>query len=277
LVSILTGTGNIRLEATPAAGPPPDGLWSAWKLAAQVQLGVLGVPVVQDGFAIGKARGNAKFDVHAGPENTSVTVALRDSKIQLVNAKMPLPASIPTNPAVRILDWAESPPSDSALEGSGNLRLDVSLPTPLMVEGSGSAIGLSGRMVLDRRGTLARVEGGLRLIPGGVFHLFDNPFVIRTGIITFRETSPRQGTTAESENRALSPCTTMRRFMRGRWTSSSMEDHSRHPVATELRGPLRQVPPHPSSAPEYQILTLLITGRVDTVVNKKYEGKSRDW
>jgi outer membrane protein OmpA-like peptidoglycan-associated protein len=280
----LTGAGRIKLEATPSSGAPREGLWSAWKITSRFDLELLRLPVLQDGFPIGTARGKARIDLVARPGSTSALLAFRDGKVVLVEHKMHLPASIPSNPAVRVLDWlGKLKPSDSILEGSGRLKLDVLMVTPLTVEGPGGSVALTGRMVLDRRGSLARVDGGLTLVPGGVFHLFDNPFVIRSGVVTLlggdiaaRKTANLKAGAAGQvamHDRDAAPLALPLDVVVDVLAEGTTVDTR---VATEIRGPMRMPelllasdPP----LPEYQILTLLITGRVDTV--DEHDGEVR--
>jgi len=280
----LSGTGRITFAPTPSGAEPAGGLWSAWKLSSVFDLALSKLPVLQDGFPIGTARAKAHVETASAPGDTAISVAFSDGNIDLVDQKMPMTATPASNTSVRVLDWlGKVKPSKNALEGEGHLRLEVQMRTPMTMTGTGSTLGLTGRMVLDRKGTLARVEGGLQVMPGGVFHLFDNPFVIRTGIITLLggDIAARKAAdleAAEPGRIAMRDTDTAQKALPLDIIIDVLAEGTTVDtrVATELRGPLNRPELLLASSPElpeYQILTLLITGRVDAV--DEHDGEVR--
>jgi len=278
----LQGQGEARLVLTPADLPATARLWSGWRLTSTGSLTLQELPFLQEGLPVGRLDGRLTVATIMQAGETELRVDLAEAEVQLGEQKMTLPATVPTNPAVRLIDWlGQVRPSTSLLAGEGRLHLELALPTPLTVTSEQIALALAGKLVLDRQGTLTAVTGGLELQPGGQFTLFDNPFVIRSGSFTLLG-GDLAATPALELEEGESPATALHDpdaepkarpleavldvLAEGRAVETR--------VGVEVRGPLRQpelLLASDPALPEYQILTLLITGRVDAVDERNGE------
>jgi len=272
----LTGSGQIRLEPTPAGGPPEGGLWSAWRLAAAASLRLDRFPALQEELPVGLVDGSVAVDLLAIPERTEWRITVGRTDVKLTNARIPEAAAIPRHPAVRILDWTgEALPSESFLAGRGHLHVELDLEEPIHVTGPDLELDLLGRLVLDRRDDDAETMGGLTILPGGRFEVFDNPFEVSSGQLTLAggnvrdrarldqgEKGPGGAVLGDPDRpaRAVPLEPVIELSARGR----AVDTH----VLLQVRGPGRRpelVLLSSPALPEYQIMTLLITGRADAV------------
>jgi outer membrane protein OmpA-like peptidoglycan-associated protein len=184
---------------------------------------------------------------------------------------------------VRLLDWLGRVETGNDLFGSGEstARLRLALADPVQLSGEKFSVALSGDTVVQRKRDVVTVEGGFEAKRGGEFRLFDNLFAIRSGRLAIlpgvlnRRASVLGSSAAEqadessitielkdpdrpTEARPLDPIVEF--TAEGRVIDTL--------VVVQVRGPttrpelvLVSDPP----LPEYQILALLITGRVDAV------------
>lgn len=265
----LTGNGAVTLTATP---PGHDGpLWSAWRLDGDAELAVASFPMVQAALPVARADGTVRAEVAAGPGELRVNVAVNGGRLALTGEKVPDATPIPSDPAVRTrTSSGEDASGGSILAGGGHLALAVDLVDPVEVRGNGIRLAVGGRLALDRRGPVVRVDGGFDVLPEGRFRLFDNRFEVRSGRLTLAEGRLDRPATGEGAAEVLAdpdrppvarPLDPVLDFV-GR--SKVVDTH----VMVKLQGRaarpelvLASVP----SLPPYQVLTLLIVGRVDVV------------
>ncbi len=273
----ISGTGQVVLDATPAGHDSSKGLWSDWKVTGGLEVLMERFPFIHDTFPNGIINGAMNVGMEAGPGDTAFKVQISKTNVKLLDVYMPSAAAIPTNRVVRVLDWSgEAQYSDSVFAGQGHLNVDFELVDPIHVKGAGTDMKLVGQMIVDRQDTIAKVLGGFKALPGGTFDLFENQFTVRSGTLTLMS-----GDLADRGELDLS--------QEGPATTGGLRDPNKPPEAVPLepvmefvaygvavdthvlvkvRGPGRKPelvlvsnPP----LPEYQILTLLITGRVDAV------------
>jgi outer membrane protein OmpA-like peptidoglycan-associated protein len=265
----LAGSGAVRLTATP---PGHDGpLWSAWGLVGGAELVVASFPVVQAALPVARADGTLTAELIAEPDALRVDVAVTGGRLKLTGEKVPDATPIPSDPAVRTrMLPGEDEDAGGLLAGGGHLALTVDLIEPVPVEGNGIKLTVGGRLALDRAGPVVRVDGGFDVLPKGRFQLFDNRFEVRSGRLTLAEGRLDRPATGEGGADVLAdpdrppvvrPLDPVLDFV-GR--SKVVDTH----VMVKLQGRaarpelvLASVP----SLPPYQVLTLLIVGRVDVV------------
>jgi outer membrane protein OmpA-like peptidoglycan-associated protein len=270
----LAGRGEIVVEPTPASGPE-GGLYSRFRVATGLGLAFDRLPVVLDGMPIGTLAATAKIRQVVRPGDTRLDVEVSGGRVELTEHSMWQPRSIPKNPAVHEIDaLGNVRPDRSFFAGRGHMRFDLKLATPFELRGAGSALALTGGLTLDRDGTRVRVDGGLAVRPGSELDLFDNPFVVKAGLVTLLggEAGARKGlrvgggaasaTLADPDQpvRAEPFDVVVDVLAEGATVDTR--------VAVEIRGPWARpelLLGSDPELPEYQILTLLVTGRVDTV------------
>ncbi len=265
----LQGEGALTLVATPPGHEGP--LWSAWRAEGAASVTVAGFPVVQPGIPVARADGTIRANLVAGPGSFDAKIALHGGLLQLTGEKLVDVTPIPSDPGVRVRSLDRPGPAvHSPLAGGGHLGLDLALIDPVTVRGQGLDLSVGGRLVLDRRGPVVRVDGGFEVLPGGRFRLFDNRFDIRAGRMTLAEGRLDRPETAGSQAEVLAdpdrppqvrPLDPVVDLVA---RAKVVETH----VLVKLQGRasrpelvLVSVP----SLPPYQVLTLLIVGRVDVV------------
>lgn len=265
----LSATGQLVHAMTP---PGHDGpLWSAWRVEGVADLAVARFPVVQAGLPVARADASLHAVLAAGPGDLDVALAVSGGRVKLTGEKVPDATPIPSDPGVR-MHRAGVPAGEGAsfLAGGGHLALVVDLVEPVPVKGQGIDLKIGGRLALDRRGPVVRVDGGFETLPGGRFPLFDNRFDVRAGRLTLAEGRLDRTAADGGDGGVLAdpdrppvvrPLDPVLEFVA---RSKVVDTH----VLVRLQGRasrpelvLASVP----SLPPYQVLTLLIVGRVDVV------------
>jgi outer membrane protein OmpA-like peptidoglycan-associated protein len=268
----LTAKGTARLVVTPVGAAADAGLWSAWKLDASAHAALARFPVVQPDVPIGLVDATLDAVVKAGPGDLGVSLTLGGVDAQLTSERVPRASAIPTNAGVRFVDWMRGASERGGAASVDRFALDVALADPMRVHGEGSELTLDGRFALERLGPVVRVDGGLDVQPGGNLTMFGHRFDVRGGQFTLAE--GHLGRTAEAgpdgapdaAPKALPGEAVMNLVTRG----LAQDTH----VLLKVQGPAARpslvmvsVPP----LPEYQILTLLILGRLDVVDDRNGE------
>ncbi|MCA9539566.1 MAG: translocation/assembly module TamB domain-containing protein, partial [Myxococcales bacterium] len=274
----LTGEGEARWVITP---PGHDGpLWSGRHLEGHLDLRLANFPFVRPGLPLGVINAGVRVATEAAPGDKSLTVEVGAAHVALTDAEVPAARGIPRNRAVRYRDWAGAlRVTDSVFAGAGRLAVGLTLKEGITVEGRSTRLQFGGGVQIERLDDLAQVQGAFT-ITDGRFDLFDNPFTIREGRF-FTTGGDLAARAAQAENPlagratlhdvdapldavALEPQLDVTAF--GRVIDTD--------VTVRVVGPSRRpqlmltsVPP----LPEYKILTLLITGRVDAVDDRNGE------
>lgn len=272
-----TGTGELKLRATPEGRRAPGAsLWDAWQTTGRFEVKLTRFPIVTDLFPISLVDGSAELQLDARPDDTVATLTVARTEVELTDEELPQAATVPTNAAVRLVGWRGEAVEERFLAGDGRLRVEVVLAGPLHLHGSGVDLTWQGRMALDRLDRLARVEGGFDAQPGGHITLFEHRFAVNRGNLTlmggnldaiYDEGEVEEGGVGQASLRdpdrppaalPLDPLVDLRAL------GLAVDTY----VQVRVRGPwhkpelsLVSSPP----LPEYQILTLLVTGRVDAV------------
>lgn len=270
-IGSMTGQGSVTLAATPKDAPADLPLWSDWRLGIAVQLIADRFPFIHDSLPNGTLDTDVTIDGLMRPGDTRARLALRGTTVHMTPIRMPSADAIPHHRAVRTLDWRgavrEAP---SVFAGTGKLEIEAVLHDPIYIEGDGVDMHLDGGMTIRRDGHMASTEGGFTARPGGVFRLFDNPFVVVGGGLRMQGGDLRRVIEVEAghamlrdpdrkvEARALEPIIELR-------AQSKVVDTE---VVVAVNGPARRpelILESQPPLPEYRLLTLLITGRVDAV------------
>lgn len=270
-IGTLTGQGTVSLDATPDDAARDLPLWDAWRLGLAVQLRADRFPFIHDTLPNGTFDTDVTIDALLQPMETRAQLAIRNAKVQLTGVRMPSAQAIPHHRAVRSLDWTGAIQSEpSVFAGDGKLTVTAVLDEPIHIEGEGVDMDLTGQLTIRRDGHQAETEGGFQAQPGGTFQLFGNPFVVQSGGLRMAGGDLQQMVEVEAghamlqdpdkpiEARPLEPIIELR--AQGQVVDTVVD--------VAVLGPgrrpeliLESDPP----LPEYRILTLLITGRVDAV------------
>ena len=276
---LLEASADLRWQATPGDADPARGLWGDWRLEAALQAKAEEFPLVQPGLPVSVVKGEARVEARARPGDAAVSVSVASADVRFTKESLPKVRGIPVNPSVRVVDWLGHESGGGWLAGAGHLVLDVFLDPAARVHGEGVDLQVGERMVLDRRGPVVRVDGGLEAAKGGRFRLFGNRFEVKEGRFTLAEghllrraeAAGGQGGAAALGDPDQPPVALplepiLELVARGRSVGTD--------VLVKVQGPVRRpelvlasVPP----LPEYQLLTLLIMGRADAVDDKNGE------
>ncbi|MFT5432774.1 MAG: hypothetical protein ACI9OJ_003477, partial [Myxococcota bacterium] len=258
-----SASGRFKLNTEVPPKSADSGLWDSWHLMGSAAMKLERFPVVVEGFPVSLV--DATVDVTAEIEKgvSALDVIVRDGAVTITEEELPNTASVPHNGLVSIgaTEDGSRNGSTSPLAGKGRLVLKATLQTPVSVKGKTVDLKLSGALQLDRKGTRAEVTGGFDIAPGGRFDLFENEFDITGGKVTLTEGLVGAGNAdprPAGEAVALQP--TLSLVARAKVIDTS--------VLVKLRGPMAKqelVLVSVPALPEYQIMTLLIIGRVDTV------------
>lgn len=274
-------TGGVSASARavwrglPATAPGTRDVLADWGLSGEGRLVARDVPFVQPEIPLGllSSRMEARFEARPGGSDTQVV--LYETRLVTSGEHLPPARAIPRNLGVRNRDWlARVQPAESPLAGEGHLGLVVELATPVEIEGDDTALRLAGRMALARDGALVKVDGGFDVMAGR-FVLFKNPFTLRGGRFTLQSGDLEAHGGLDTRAAGVGDV--------------RLHDPSRPPEAVPLepvvslvangyvvdtdvtvavRGPVRQPQLVLRSNPplaEYQILTLLVTGRANAL------------
>jgi hypothetical protein len=271
----LTGSAQAKWHTTPAGATPTHDVWADWTLSATGALNAEAVPFVQPEIPIGLLTGRMNTRWTAGPGRLDTLFEITDTRLETSRESLPPARAIPRNPGVRNRDWlARVRPADSFLAGEGHLGLTVKLLTPVVIEGEDTALRLTGEMIMNRDAEQVRVEGGFDVLDGH-FVLFENPFTLRQGRFTLQagDLSSREAVDTRAggagEANLLDPEKAPQAVplepVLSLLANGYVVDTD---VTVGVRGPARQPQLVLRSNPplaEYQILTLLVTGRANAL------------
>ncbi len=270
-VGQLTGHGDLLLSATPPGTAPDAPLWSAWQLLSQFEVTGRRLPFVQALVPNGLADAIVSVSSVQGPGEADVQVTVREAKVDLTTVRLPAASAVPYNGRVQVLDWAggrQGP--DRLFAGDGHLKLKVILARPVDVRGDGVTLRLGGTLALDRDAERATVLGGFDVLEGA-FTLFENRFRLRRGRLTLQGgvLSEDADDVAQDVARLRNPDAPPKAYPLEPVFDWLAEGEAQGTyVDMAIRGPARRpelVLASDPPLPEYRILTLLITGRVDAV------------
>ncbi len=271
----LAGAGRVRFRATPQSGPPASGLWSAWSLVSAVAVNAAAVPLLQDGLPIGTIEGQTTLTTISVPNDTALDLSVAQGKVNVSEHILLQPSTIIKNAWVHQFDaLGDVRPGHGIFAGTGHLKASLRFATPFVIAGEGNTISLTDGLTLDRQDSIVKVEGGFTVTAGSDFDLFDNPFRVISGKVTLLggEVGARksvdvrggagQATLADPDQpiRAEPFDLVVDILAEG----STVDTR----VAVEIRGPWSKpelLLGSDPELPEYQILTLLITGRIDAL------------
>lgn len=261
-------SGECSIVLTPSATPAKAPLYSNWSANGRWNVAFEKYPLVQEGIPVSLLDGGADLVLEATPKAASVKIALGRSYVQVTSEELPAAASLPSDDAIHSTDWLGRATWRS-FDLDHTFTLDLSLPDGLLVEGEGIELHLGGQMVMTQRGPLVEVKGGLEVEPRGEISLFHNRFNIRGGLLTLAQgnlarpaAAPATGAQAIADAQRPPEASPLEVVMDLAARTAVGDTH----VLVRVMGPskrpqllLQSVP----NLPEYQILTLLIMGRVD--------------
>ncbi len=270
----LDGGGVARWTITPAAHAGP--LWSAWRVTAEGRLALDDIPLVRPGLPAGLLDAGVRLDAVAEPAQTTADIRVEAVDLRLTGFRLADARPIARNGAVRRRSQGTLRRADAWLAGDGDLDLTLHLPGG-RVEGDDTALEFGGAVTVRRRGDDFTVDGGIET-RGGRFRLFDNPFELTGGRFSIEPgTIDPQRAVAVAIGQAhlaevdtapaadpLDPTIDVRAA--GRVVETD--------VKVRIVGPSRRpslILESDPPLPEYQILTLLITGRVDAIDERNGE------
>ncbi|MCA9546894.1 MAG: translocation/assembly module TamB domain-containing protein, partial [Myxococcales bacterium] len=270
-VGTWAGSGHLELAASPEGDPTAVPLWSAWALTTALDLTARRVPFLHPLVSAGLADGHVAVHSVQRPGDTQATVTVDGARVDLTAIRMPPAQAIPHNGRIQVVDWAGRARGPERLfVGDDHLALTVALAEPVTVEGDGVRLRIGGTLALDRTAERAEVTGGFDVLEGE-FSLFENPFTLRRGRISLQggplvtvegdltaETARLRDPDAPPKAAALEPIFD--------WLAEGEVVGTYVDLA--IRGPARRpelILASDPPLPEYRILTLLVTGRVDAV------------
>lgn len=267
------GQGKLDFKATPEEINSGD-LWSQWKLEGGFEFILEKFPVVQRGFPVSIVQGSLNVNLIGEPGKTDIVFELDSMEVNLTEEELPRTSSIPNNRTVNVIDsFGADLTEDNLLAGEGHLHLEILANNPIWIHGPKADLQIDGHVILDRTDDIVRVEGGFTPLPGGILMLFENEFEIRTGFATIAEGYLGEISKEQMEVGAVewrdaeerAPEAAPLEFELDMVAKGLVVDTH---VVVKLHGPVRRplltlmsVPP----IPEYQIMTLLVSGRVDAV------------
>lgn len=274
-----SGSISATLVTAPAPATEAGGPFASFHLSGDGALTLQHFPVVQPGLPVGRANGEVKLRTSLGRAERRLQVLVQGGTVELSARELPEVRALPrrsdgTRDAVAGDGEREADASDV-------LRvLDLRLTAPVVVTGPDLEVALSGGWTVERQGGLATVQGALELLKGGRFALFDNPFVLERGevrlpggrlgadareaVLGSRSAQVGLARAARSKTRPLEPVVSF--VSQGVAVDTS--------VLVAVHGPAQRpelVLFSSPSLPEYQIMTLLITGRADAVDDRNGE------
>ncbi len=269
------GSGQLELIATPPGKPPAEGLWSQWSMKGAFDGGLERFPFIHDSFPNGLVDTKFRAELEAGPGETNLELVVDGGSLFVSEAHiLPEAAAIPENRGVRLIDWrGDVDASRSFLEGDGHLRARVWLAAPFKVRGETTELDFTGGVVVDRVDRDVAVEGAFEARKGGEFHLFDNEFTVLGGTLTVaggnldEREALAQGPAQLADPNAATAAVPLELVIDFAARGYAVDTY----VLLQVRGPLRRpelILASSPALPEYQILTLLITGKVDAVDEK---------
>ena len=214
-------------------------------------------PIVHPDFPVSLLTTNLEVEHEMRLSDSALEVRATGSHIQVLDEHLPQTSTIPSNDDISFVD-----DQNDEATGRSNYEVRLVLQEPMRVAGGGTDVMLLGELAVQRRGDIVNVDGGFRANPGGEFRLFDNRFIVRDGLLTIQPGNVRRRLTMDDtglrEPAPTDPVVSLvaDHTSEDTWVVVRIDGAMKRPSLT-----LRSLP----ALPEYQILTLLITGRVDTV------------
>lgn len=246
----LEGTGKLaRTEG-------PEG--ARWTLGLEGDFVASKFPWVQRDFPVGKIDGRGEFGASFAFGRQDVRLKLGRVDVGLLNEALPKSDAIPANPDVVFVEDLE----DLEARQSGQFLLEVEALEGIHVGGEGVDATVFGRMAMAREGDVVNVEGGFDVEEGGRLSLFDYPFRLMSGRVTLAPGNLRRPTQLQEdgafEPAAMEPVIALsaESEVEGTFVLVRLDGTLQRPTLT-----LASLP----AVPEYQIMTLLVTGRLDAV------------
>ena len=238
--------------------------WEQWHFRHEVDVALKRAPFVHDSFPISLIDATLRATIHTTPQRTVAQVTVFDALVETTKESLPVVNPIPANDDVVFIDKRPAPGAAGlakVLKGEGELRLDLVLERPVLIRGPSATIRLVGAMAMVREGQRVEVEGGLRPEPGGRLELYENEFEVISGRLSLEAGhlgKPVADEPGRPVARPLEPVLAM----------AAKGEVNGTQVLVRLEGPLEQPSLLLSSEPplpEYQIMTLLVTGRADVL------------
>ncbi len=245
---------------SPTGAETGEGLWGRWKAGAEAELTLKRFPFVQRDFPFGLVDSDLKMTGEWTKVGSKVSVDVGKSTIDLIAEQLPKTKSIPFNNDIEFVDSTV----DATTVGRKDLGLTINVESVRLV-GQGTDIKVGGTVHVHREDDIVHVKGGLDTERDGVFSLFDNPFKVTKGRVTLAEGNLRRaarlGEDGAPEPSAMEPVIALaaQSEVEGTYVLVRLDGAVQRPTLT-----LASLP----AVPEYQIMTLLVTGRVDAVDDK---------
>lgn len=242
----------------PKAGQAGGSIWSGWDAEVKGDAQMVKFPFVQRDFPLGLIDSTLHLEATASQAETQVGLTIGKTELALIDERLPRIETIPTNKDVV---FAEEVIGQASKHRRG-LTFVVVADEGVHVVGQGAEATVSGQISVKRRDPIVEVDGGLKVEPGGVFTLFDNSFSISSGVVTVAEGNllrpARLGENGAREPAPMEPIVTLaaQSEVEGTHVLVRLDGSMQRPTLT-----LASLP----AVPEYQIMTLLVTGRVDAV------------
>ncbi|MFO8072892.1 MAG: translocation/assembly module TamB domain-containing protein [Polyangia bacterium] len=220
-------------------------LGSEGRLAARLRLALVRFPFVRPGLPEGTIDSKIEMDLSLDEESTEVEFSFSETEVRLLTQTASrAPRSVHDMENVVFLDEQRSEEPSGRSGDSGKMELSLDVSDSLLIEGPDVVMRWTGGATLAIDGEEAEASGGIRLTSGR-FVLLGNDFRVEQGVLTLPGSGggmPYIDLSARTETSEASVLVTVR----GRVT--------RPELVLESDPPLTQ----------YQILTLLLTGRTDT-------------
>lgn len=212
-------------------------------------------PFVRPGIPEGYVDIKLLAKVNHVPDATSIELEFRDTVIKLFERSVSrVPKDIPEDSNVSFSenerkeeDRTTAKKEAASSRDNGETKVILDLTDPVEIRGPGIDMRWAGKFTLHSRGKTSTVRGGVRAFPGQL-QLLQNTFEIESGEIRL----PSQG--------VLDP------FIRVQAKATTAEAE----ITATMRGRLSKPELTLSSIPpmsQYQIVSLLVTGRSDTTKN----------
>ncbi len=230
-------------------------LGSGGRLAARLRLALVRFPFVRPGLPEGTIDSRIEMDLSLDEESTAAELSLSETEVRLLTqTALRAPRSVHDMDNV-VFVGEQSAEEPSGQSGSEKMELSLEVSDSLLIEGPDVMMRWTGGATLAIDGEESEASGGIRLTSGR-FVLLGNDFRVEQGVLTLPGSGggmPYIDLTARTETSEASVLVTVR----GRVT--------RPDLVLESDPPLTQ----------YQILTLLLTGRTDAGEGGADEDKVR--
>ncbi|MEZ4462388.1 MAG: translocation/assembly module TamB domain-containing protein [bacterium] len=252
------GTLSARgtLGFSPTGGDDDGTLWSGWRSSLSGEIVAQKFPFVHRDFPLGLFDGQLTFKGARARIQTDVSAVLGTSTLQLIAEQLPKTESIATNNDLKFVEEIGSQDDHTNI-----LRLGIDV-VDLHIVGDGTDLSVAGEVKVHREDDIVRVDGGLGIKPDGVISIFDNTFSVMNGRVALAPGHLRRpvriGEDGAPEPSAMEPIIALaaQSEVEGTYVLLRLDGAMKRPTLT-----LASLP----AVPEYQIMTLLVTGRVDAV------------